>query len=217
MVGKLLVFNPVFRPRNARIVALICWEAIAADVNWQPLIEGFNSTRYTGYDIVPQIIEKNTERFKEWSNVEFARVDFVNTPITCHPDVIMCRDGIQHNTLKDGVRGFLNLERSGARYLITNWHTETGRGAVPDNAVNINVPFGGAYPINVFTHPFNFSMPEFFISEGVDGINGDGKLVGVWKLPALFKGDGRRFHVPPALVPRSRSEVVSLADVQNAM
>lgn len=186
-------------------------------MNWQPLIEGFNSTHYTGYDIVPQIIQKNTDRFKDCPNMDFARVDFVNTPIPIRPDLIMCRDGIQHNTLRDGVRGLLNLEASGAQYLITNWHTETGRGIVPDNAVNMNVQFGGAYPINVFTHPFNFSLPEFFISEGINGINGDGKLVGVWKMPVLWKGEGRRFQVPASLVQRSRVEVISLADVHNAL
>lgn len=180
------------------------------------MIKGFNSTRYTGYDIVPQIIKQNTERFRDWPNVDFARVDFVNTPITINPDLIVCRDGIQHNTLKDGVRGFVNLEQSGAKYLVTNWHTETGRGYVPDNDVNLNVLFGGAYPINVFTHPFNFSRPEFFISEGVNGINGDGKLVGVWKLPALWKGDGKRFEVPWSLSVRVRSEVISKADVEAA-
>lgn len=191
-------------------------DAPCGDVNWQPLIEGFNSTHYTGYDIVPDIITKNRARFQSLPNVDFARLDFVNTPLPISPDLIICRDGIQHNTLKDGVRGFLNLEASGARYLVTNWHTETGRGTVPDNAVNLNVPFGGAYPINVFTHPFNFSMPEFFISEGVGGVNGDGKLAGVWKLPALWKGDGRRFVVPAGLMPRARGAVVSKVDVQNA-
>lgn len=192
-------------------------DAPCGDVNWQPLIEGFNSTRYTGYDIVPQIIQQNTERFRDWPNVEFARVDFVNTPITVNPDLVLCRDGIQHNSLKDGVRGFCNLESSGAKYLVTNWHTETGRGFLPDHDINFDIQFGGAYPINVFTHPFNFSRPEFFISEGVDGINGDGKLVGVWKLPVLWKGDGKRFQVPAALSERVRREVVSIADVEEAL
>jgi hypothetical protein len=69
----------------------------------------------------------------------------------------------------------------------------------------------------VFTHPFNFSMPEFFIAEGADGINGDGKLVGVWKLPVLWKGDGKRFQVPVSLSERVRREVVSIADVEAAL
>uniref|UniRef100_A0A7I4D087 Methyltransferase domain-containing protein n=2 Tax=Physcomitrium patens TaxID=3218 RepID=A0A7I4D087_PHYPA len=193
-------------------------DAPCGDVNWQPLIEGFNSTRYTGYDIVPQIIQKNTERFKDFPNVDFARVDFVNTPITVNPDLIICRDGIQHNSLKDGVRGFVNLEASGAKYLVTNWHTETGRGFVQDdNAINRDIKFGDAYPINVFTNPFNFSMPEYFISEGVNGINQDGKLVGIWKLPALWKGDGKRFNVPPSLSSRVRGEIISKSDVKTAL
>ena len=188
-----------------------------AEVNWQPLIEGFNSTKYTGYDIVPQIIEKNRQRFQDWENMEFARVDFVNTPITTNPDLIVCRDGIQHNTLKDGVRGFLNLEKSGAKYLVSNWHTETGRrGWIADNDINTDIKFGEAYPINVFTHPFNFSNPEFLISEGVNGQNEDGKMVGVWKLPALLRGNGERFQVPEPLRERMRREVVPWADIEKA-
>lgn len=186
-------------------------------MNWQPLIEGINSTKYTGYDIVPQIIQKNQERCKDWVNADFARVDFVNEAIKIGPDLIICRDGIQHNTLKDGVRGFVNLARSGAKYLVTNWHTQNGgRGLIPDNDLNMNVKFGQAYPINVFTHPFNFSHPEFIISEGVNGYNDDGKLVGVWKLPALWKGDGRHFDVPESLQSKVRQEVVFWDEIERA-
>ena len=40
---------------------------------------------------------------------------------------------------------------------------------IADNDINMDIKFGEAYPINVFTHPFNFSNPEFLISEGVNG------------------------------------------------
>lgn len=134
-----------------------------------------------------------------------------------HHILIIFRDGVQHNTVKDGVRALVNLEASEAKYLVTNWHPETGRGVfVAHNTVNMDVPFGGAYPINVFAHPFNFSRPEFLISEGVGGVNADGKLVGVWKLPVLWKGDGKRLLLPDSLGERVRREDVSISDVEAA-
>jgi hypothetical protein len=186
-------------------------------VNWQPLIEGFNSTRYVGYDIVPQLVARNIEHFRECKNMEFARHDFVNMPIDITPDLIICRDAIQHNTLKDGVRALVNLEKSGAKYLVTNWHTNTGRGMhIPANKHNFHVSVGGAYPIDVSCPPFNFSNPELFISEGPNGENDDGKFIGVWKLPAMLKGNGERFIIPDDLKARAKQKVVFWDEVLKA-
>jgi len=186
-------------------------------VNWQPLIEGFNSTKYVGYDIVPQLVARNIEHFRECKNMEFARHDFVNKPIDITPDLIICRDAIQHNTLKDGVRALANLEKSGAKYLVTNWHTNTGRGMhIPANKHNFHVSVGGAYPIDVSCPPFNFSNPELFISEGPNGENDDGKFIGVWKLPAMLKGNGERFIIPDDLKARAKQKVVFWDEVLKA-
>jgi hypothetical protein len=54
--------------------------------------------------------------------MRFAQHDFINMHITKIPDLIICWDAIQHNTLKDGVCTLANLEKLGARYLLTNWH-----------------------------------------------------------------------------------------------
>ncbi|CAM6030423.1 unnamed protein product [Sphagnum balticum] len=187
------------------------------DVNWQPLIEGFNYTKYVGYDIVPQLVARNIEHFRECKNMEFARHDFVNMPIDITPDLIICRDAIQHNTLKDGVRALANLEKSGAKYLVTNWHTNTGRGMhIPANKHNFHVSVGGAYPIDVSCPPFNFSNPELFISEGPNGENDDGKFIGVWKLPAMLKGNGERFIIPDNLKVRAKQKVVFWDEVLKA-
>ncbi|KAL2622099.1 hypothetical protein R1flu_002304 [Riccia fluitans] len=185
-------------------------DAPCGDVNWQPLIPGFNSTKYTGFDIVPALIDRNRETFKGWPNMNFERVDFTNTPIDdmVHPDLIVCRDAIQHNTLKDGLRGLINLESTGAKYIITNWHSPS--------RLNRNIEFGGFYPIDVFTPPFNFSHPEMIISEGVGGVNSDGKFAGLWKLPALLKGDGKPFILPPILIARARKDVVTWEEVEEA-
>ncbi|BBM99710.1 hypothetical protein MPTK1_1g23220 [Marchantia polymorpha subsp. ruderalis] len=178
------------------------------DVNWQTLTEGFNATTYTGFDIVPDMIRKNEATFQGWPNMKFARVDFTNTPIdeTVRPDLIICRDAIQHNALKDGLRGLANLESTGAKYILTNWHSPP--------RPNKDIKFGDFYLIDVFTRPFNFSKPEMFISEGVNGHNSEGKFAGLWKLPALLKGDGRPFRIPESLVLKARQHVVTSAELE---
>jgi hypothetical protein len=65
-----------------------------------------------------------------------------------------------------------------------------------DNQKNLNVPFGGAYPLDMFCHPLNFLSPEFFISEGVNGTKPYGKFTGVWKLSVMLGGDGKRLILP---------------------
>ncbi|KAL3695773.1 hypothetical protein R1sor_009849 [Riccia sorocarpa] len=185
-------------------------DAPCGDVNWQPLIPGFGSIKYTGFDIVPPLIDRNRVTFKDRPNMTFVRVDFTNTPVEdmVHPDLIVCRDAIQHNTLKDGLRGLINLENTGAKYIITNWHSPS--------RPNRNIKFGGYYPIDIFTPPFNFSHPEMFISEGVGGVNPGGKFAGLWKLPALLKGDGKPFMLPLSLITKARKGVVTRAELQEA-
>lgn len=56
---------------------------------------------------------------------------------------------------------------------------------------NTNQPPGGMYNVNVFLHPFNFTVPEFFIRDG----DIENKTLGVWKLPALGLGDGKFFEL----------------------
>ena len=56
--------------------------------------------------------------------MSFKQQDFINEPFPHQPDLILCRDMIQHNSLVDGVRAYYNMERSGAKYLATTWHQQ---------------------------------------------------------------------------------------------
>ena len=77
-----------------------------------------------GLDIVPQLIEGNKANYVNESNMSFKQQDFINEPFPHQPDLILCRDMIQHNSLVDGVRAYYNMERSGAKYLATTWHQQ---------------------------------------------------------------------------------------------
>jgi len=68
----------------------------------------------------------------------------------------------------------------------------------------------------MFCHPLNFLSPKFFISEGVNGINPDGKFIGVWKLSVMLGGDGKRLILPDHLTAKARHLVVFWTEMLQA-
>ena len=101
-------------------------------------MEGVDKVDYLGIDIVPGLIEHNKHKYSDRPNLQFAVQDFVNTPLPLTPDLVLCRDMIQHNTMKDGVRAYANFEASGAQYLVTTSHNVGG----PHKNKNHNVAPG---------------------------------------------------------------------------
>ena len=110
----------------------------AGDCNWQPLTEGIDNVDYLGLDIVPAIIDANRAKYAGRPSLSFAALDFVNAPLPHAADLVLCRDMVQHNTLKDGVRAYANIEASGAKYLVTTSHDVGG----PNVNVNHNIKPG---------------------------------------------------------------------------
>ncbi|KAJ3034744.1 hypothetical protein HDV00_004722 [Rhizophlyctis rosea] len=161
------------------------------DFNWQHHIESFNKIKYIGADIVPDIVAANQVKYRDLPNVSFRRHDLVMDKFTYgEADIIMTRDAIQHNLVQDGLTIIANIEDSGAKYLISNFHLALGR------PIDMNINFkwdmqpGGWYLVDLMRPPFNFSKPLAFIREGVLGKDREGKTMAVWKLPALGLGDG---------------------------
>jgi hypothetical protein len=73
---------------------------------------------------------------------------------------------------------------------------------------------GGYYPVNIFTHPFNFSWPELIIREGVykgSPWKWQRKVIGLFRLPALLAGGGRRFVIRETDWARAGAEVVDVS------
>jgi hypothetical protein len=178
-------------------------DAPCGDTNWQPLLKGFTEISYIGIDIVPSLIKNNTEKFKNHTNMIFLEKD-ISTEALPKADLALCRDMIQHNSLEDGYRTFMNIENSGIKYLVTNFHLYSKE--------NINIIPGEWYPIDVFLPPFNFSKPLFFTKEGHDGDSVDGKMVGIWKLPALGMGNGKKLDIDATIVEASKKTLVHVVD-----
>ncbi|KAI9350492.1 hypothetical protein DFJ73DRAFT_832347, partial [Zopfochytrium polystomum] len=111
--------------------------------------------------------------------------------------LVVLRDVVQHLPLADGVQAIANIEAtSGAEYLLTNWHHHPWTSESEDARYNAEVPdMGDWFPVDVFVAPFNFSRPIMWIREGWGS---DTKVVGLWRLPALFRGDGRQLEIEEA-------------------
>ncbi|KAL3896352.1 MAG: hypothetical protein SGCHY_004125 [Lobulomycetales sp.] len=134
-------------------------DAPCGDFNWQPMIKDLRNINYTGVDIVPYLISRHSRKYLGIDGFRFSHWNMAEDILPKGRfDIIMTRDMIQHNSLEDGLKIIRNIEQSGAKYLLTNFH---------DNQVgNTNVPPGGYYPINVMLPPFSFPEPIVYVLEG---------------------------------------------------
>lgn len=194
--------------RALREHSIATWiDAPCGDCNWQPTVDGIDKVQYLGLDIVPNVIEANTKRYANRDNLKFAVLDFAANALPFGPDLVLCRDMVQHNTLLAGTRTYANFEASGAKYLVTTSHF---RGS-PEQTSNVDITPGDWYAVNLFLPPFNFSAPLYWTREGEHGRDGASKFVGVWKLPALSKGDGKGFMPSAADWERAADAIVDVA------
>lgn len=148
-------------------------------------------------DIVPDLILGNSKKHAKLNNARFINLDLVLDELP-KSEVYMVRDVIQHLSLDDGVNLIKNVERTGAKYLISNFHNLKRTGEPVENR---NIEAGRFYPNHLMLKPFNFPKPLFYILDMHDGYferENDGmgiKLAAVWELPALNRGDGTAFNV----------------------
>jgi hypothetical protein len=165
-------------------------DAPCGDCAWQTHLRNFPHINYTGMDIVPELILGNSKKHAKYNNARFMNLDLADT--------YMVRDVVQHLSLEDGVELIRNVERTGAKHLISNFHVLKKDGSP---LANRNIEAGRFYPNNVMLEPFNFPNPLYYILDMHDGYfekEGDGmgiKLAAVWELPVLNRGNGKAFNV----------------------
>lgn len=172
-------------------------DAPSGDCNWQPTLNSFAHLNYTGIDIVAKIVLDNAKKYKNLKNARYMNLDLVQDELS-NTDFFLVRDVIQHLPLEDGVQILKNVEATSAKYLITNFHVnKEKRAAVP----NWNIEPGRFFPNNVMLAPYNLPEPLSYILDMDDdyfareGPEMHIKLVGIWKLPVLGRGDGKAFSV----------------------
>jgi len=92
------------------------------DLNWMRTVN-LTDIKYTGADIVMDLIYKNKERFKHLSNMNFKLLDLTSDPLP-EVDLILCRDCLVHLSYENIFKALSNIQSSNCKYLLTTTFTD---------------------------------------------------------------------------------------------
>jgi len=111
-------------------------------VNW-------SGARYTGIDIVPEVVAVNTESFGT-DRLEFFTGD-IRTQVLPRADLLICKDVLQHWDI-DSIRAFLARNLGRYRYaLITN---DVSSVHIDAGMLNAEIALGAWRPVDLERPPF---------------------------------------------------------------
>jgi hypothetical protein len=133
---------------------------------------------YTGGDVVPELIERNNERFGN-ERRRFMTVDIAAGELP-RVDLVFCRDLLVHFSFVDALRAIENLKRSGSTYLLTTTFV--------DRTENSDIETGQWRPLNLRLPPFSLPPPLRVINERCTeggGTDWADKSLGLWRLADL--------------------------------
>ncbi|AXB43355.1 class I SAM-dependent methyltransferase [Amycolatopsis albispora] len=130
--------------------------------------------RYLGADIVPELVERNAERYGR----EFRVLDLTADPLPA-ADAVLCRDCLVHLSYADIGKAIENLRRSGSRYLLTTHFGGT--------TANTDISTGDWRPLNLCLEPFGFPEPLAVLLEGCTEEGGAfaDKSLALWEISRL--------------------------------
>jgi len=143
------------------------------DFFWMRSVVDTVHIKYTGADIVEELIESNKKKY----NRDFRVLDILTDQLP-KVDIIFCRDCLVHFSFEEIKQAIQNMKGSGSTYLLTT--------SFP-NHENADVVMGEWRPVNLEKEPFNLGSPFLTINEGCtenDGIFRD-KSVCMWDLQAI--------------------------------
>jgi 2-polyprenyl-3-methyl-5-hydroxy-6-metoxy-1,4-benzoquinol methylase len=133
-----------------------------------------NAIRYTGADIVEEIIQHNKEAYQR-QHVRFLRLNLVQDELP-QVDLMLCRDGLVHLSFEDVFKSLNNMCKSKSRYLLATTFT--------DREINQDILSGQWRTLNLERPPFNLCRPMSVINEECphrNGIYAD-KSLGLWRM-----------------------------------
>lgn len=150
------------------------------DFNWMQHVD-LSRVDYIGADIVPQLVERNREKFGQ-AGRQFVQLDLINTPLP-RADAVFCRDCLVHLPLQGIFSALKNICDSGALYLLTSSYSFRGFDA------NGEIALGEWRRLNLELGPFHFPAPSRYIIEGTDESEGrlSDKVIGVWPIDQIKK------------------------------
>jgi SAM-dependent methyltransferase len=126
--------------------------------------------RYTGGDIVPEIIERNRREKADIGTFEVIDLVKDRLPVV---DVLLVRDCLIHLPNSVALKAIENIRRSGAEYVLTT--------TFPTVPVNEDVELGGYRPVNLLKPPFSLPAP-FRLFPDEDGRRANSKSMAVWRI-----------------------------------
>jgi SAM-dependent methyltransferase len=145
------------------------------DFLWFRAMEHKN-LKYTGLDIVPELISELREEFPEH---QFDAHDATSDCLGTY-DLILCRDLLVHLTNEQALKVIDNFKNSGSTYLLTTTFVNLERN------VELRVPRIGVgwRPLNLAVFPFSLGNPLRTINENSSEGRGryQDKSLGLWKL-----------------------------------
>ena len=135
-------------------------DAPCGDFNWMKLFLADNKlTKYIGGDIVPEIIKKNNQLYKN-NAVTFVELDIIKESLP-ECDLMICRDCLIHFSYKDISNFLKNFCNSPIKYLlVTNFRFKNN-----SHSSNRDIITGDHRVIDLMAKPFNFPSPLFSIKE----------------------------------------------------
>jgi len=166
----------------AGIKTVVDWPC--GDMNYQlPIV--MMAEKYIGIDIVPDLITKNTEKFKEHTNASFEVGDIINDEIP-ECDLLIIRDCFVHLPVDMVFKAMANIMKSKVRYVgITTFVDRDGESE--DDTVNWRKPEFWR-PINMMAEPYELPCPWYMIVENCT--EGEfceyyDKSLGIWDVQLL--------------------------------
>lgn len=135
-------------------------DAPCGDMNWMSVLLKQNIFgKYIGMDIVPEMIDRNTELYQSEKHT-FRQADItVNTFPSA--DLLLCRDCLFHFSYNDFWLFIDNFLSSDVNYILTTTHVNRGR------LINMDIPTGSWYWMDLLEEPYNFPHPITFIKDGL--------------------------------------------------
>jgi SAM-dependent methyltransferase len=153
------------------------------DFHWMAQVD-FTGIRYTGGDIVPEMIARNEAEHGR-DGVSFQVIDLIAGPLP-RADLVFCRDCLVHLSNAHIAAALGNVRRSGATWLLTT--------TFPDVPENRDIATGQWRKIDLTKAPFHLAPPERLIEEGREGVKGQmaGKMLGLWRVADLRQSGAAR-------------------------
>ena len=144
------------------------------DFHWMQHVD-LSEINYIGGDLVSELVERNLAKYAR-EGIEFKKINLVKDSLPA-ADVILCRDCLVHMSFADVQAAFININRSGIKWLLTT--------NFPDVKRNNDIVTGQWRPINLMLPPFNLPYPAEVINENCLEIEFKDKNLSLWSTKEL--------------------------------